>query len=169
MGFKRQSYYWEIIIMMRKALLYMVSVAFSFDKRLQGSFGMFIIFIAAVMHARRLPFNLTRLTQLESVSLFNTCLTFFLGQFTLDGGTTGDTFKESASAIALISNIAFLALSLVVLVVLVRERVFKTKEPKPEQRLGMERDTESVELQTLEGKQVVQLSADTTEEQAEEA
>jgi hypothetical protein len=112
LGFQAPSYYWEVIIMIRKALVSSFAVAFESDRRLQGLSGLMVLFVATILHARHLPFALWEMTVLEFVSLFVSSVTFFLGQFTVDAGNYGAAFQEAASVMALVINVGFLCFAL---------------------------------------------------------
>ena len=73
--------------------------------------GLLILVISALGHARRLPYIASRLSHLELLSLLNSGLTYFLGQFTIDAGSFGESFQEAASVLALLSNLGFLLIA----------------------------------------------------------
>ena len=74
--------------------------------------SLLILSAATMLHIRRLPYSMSTLSLLELLSLLNSCLTYFLGQFTLDAGTFGQSFQDGASILALSCNLMFLVIAL---------------------------------------------------------
>jgi hypothetical protein len=110
LGYKTKSFYWEIVVMLRKALLVIIAVVFKFDPRLQGLLSMVLVYFALVAQVRRLPYTSHHMNLLEFASLFVTSSTFVLGQLCFDAG--GVSYAEEASTLALTLNVLFLFLVL---------------------------------------------------------
>ena len=56
-GYKAQSYYWEIIVVLRKTTMALIGVVLNRDIRLKGIISMFLIIFALLLHVRKVPHN----------------------------------------------------------------------------------------------------------------
>jgi hypothetical protein len=99
LGFKDKSFYWEVLVMLRKTLLVSLTVAFKFDRRLLGHLGLLIYMYASIAHSRRLPYVNDVMNKLEYLSLFCTSSTFYLGGLTL-ANESGREYTSAASVLA---------------------------------------------------------------------
>ena len=88
-GYKPQYYYWEIVVMIRKACLSLLGVVFAFDIRAQVNLGILVLMVAAIAQAYLSPFDSKPMNVFESISLATSTLTFFFGVFTTDAGEAG--------------------------------------------------------------------------------
>ena len=82
-------YNWEIVILMRKAIISIISVTFAFDLRSQGMLGLLATFVFCLVHAYCQPFIDPNMNLFEFISLLTSAGTFFFGIFTVDGGSSG--------------------------------------------------------------------------------
>jgi len=97
------------VVVFRKVFMSALAVFFAFNYRAQGLFALIVIFSFIIGHARALPFTNEKLNLLEGLSLSNTALTFFCGQFTFFKDSESDQRNaKNATIIAAISNIAFI-------------------------------------------------------------
>ena len=107
LGYKKEFYLWELVILARKGALALVGVAFTAYPDAQVMLGLFLMVIAAVAHARFLPFEDDLMNNYEFISLFTSFMTFFIGIFTLHV-----TDKTAASWVAFLINILYLCVAL---------------------------------------------------------
>ena len=119
-GYTEDAYYWEVVVLGRKALVSLIGVTLSFNKRLQGMMGLLIIFCATIAHVNQKPFIDPRLNLFEWASLGSAAATFFLGVFTIDAGSSGEAF-EFSSLLAFIINVLFLLIAMCFGIVTARE------------------------------------------------
>jgi len=109
LGYKHETYFWEVCILARKALLAIIGVVMHTDPRFQGMLGLLIVFAAIVAHAHAKPYQEKYLNDFEFVSLSCTLYIFFFGMFTLDAGSSGSSFV-AATGLALTVNILYILL-----------------------------------------------------------
>ena len=95
-GYKDEVCMWEICIIIRKAILSITSVALAADPRAQIMVGMLVVNMAGYAQSQYAPFTHPTLNLFELFSLIVTCLTFFLGAFTLDAGESGQEFQYAS-------------------------------------------------------------------------
>jgi len=81
-GYQPKHYYWEIVVMARKASLSLIGVALAFDMRAQVNLGLLTISIAVVAQSRVRPFSSDLMNSFELCSVYVSFFTFFLGIFT---------------------------------------------------------------------------------------
>ena len=84
LGYRSETYWFESVVLLRKACLNIVVVLFARDPYLQSELAMLVILLAALVHASQRPFNQQIFNYLEAFSLCTTGCTYFLGQFTLE-------------------------------------------------------------------------------------
>ena len=109
LGYRNEKYNWEVVMLLRKSLIALVGVAFAYDSRTQGLFGLMIMLNFVIIHAYQRPFVRSWLNAFEFAGLVASVLTFFFGLLTLDSGMHGDAVG-SASALALTVNIIYLVI-----------------------------------------------------------
>ena len=81
-AYNHRCMYWDAVVMLRKGVLATISVfAISLGPNVQGLLSLGVIFIAALSHAWRRPFETEkpRLNAMELVSLISSFLIFFMG------------------------------------------------------------------------------------------
>ena len=108
-GYRDKVYYWEIVVLSRKALISLIGVVISTNQRAQCLFGMLVVFISTVAHAKFYPFNEAFFNHLEFISLSTTAATFFCGILTLEGGESGPALP-AASVVAGALNLGYISL-----------------------------------------------------------
>ena len=108
LGYTQEAFYWELVVICRKAAISIIGVSLATDMRAQGMFGMVVMFVATVMHANYKPFHEDWLNSFEFLSLFASSATFFLGVFTVDAGENGQKFA-AASMLAAAVNLIYVA------------------------------------------------------------
>jgi hypothetical protein len=88
-GFNPKVYFWESVIMMRKVGLSVVSVFLEpAGIDIQAYVALFVLFVAAVLHARYWPYELASVNFLEMSSLVAGFATICMGLFTLSPNAT---------------------------------------------------------------------------------
>lgn len=108
-GFVYQNYtekhvYWEVVILIRKALIGGVVVfAYEAGPNLQGIMALGVLIAALVMHLIAVPFKYTTLNVLEGCSLIVSILTFYSG-IVFDDGNTSPSAKILLSVILFVVN-----------------------------------------------------------------
>ena len=107
LGYHKETYFWEVVVLGRKATLALIAVAFAFDKRSQGMMGLLAVFLMTVAQARYMPYADVRLNRFEFFSLFCNAMTFFLGVFTMEAAAGSQVFDQ-ASILAAVINIVYL-------------------------------------------------------------
>eukprot|EP00347_Sterkiella_histriomuscorum_P003561 403363820 len=91
-GYKSEFYYWEIIIIYRKALIAVVATTLnSLGSIFQALIALVIISLATIANARLKPFYQKQLNDLETVSLIASLLMLYCGLFFVQD-------KQSATA-----------------------------------------------------------------------
>jgi hypothetical protein len=120
LGYMDDSFTWEVNVIMRKASLYLTAAIFAWDIRMQSMLAMLILFIATIAQAKSKPYREEFMSTLELVSLYNSCFTFFLGQFTLDAGDLGASYSAVASVLALLSNVLWMLVVILMFFYLIR-------------------------------------------------
>eukprot|EP00949_MAST-11_sp_MAST-11-sp1_P000323 g323.t1 len=79
-GYRRGTYWWETVVMLRKALLASVAVFLrNADAQLQVAFTLLVVCISGALHLSWRPYDFALLDRLESWSLLTCFVTFFLG------------------------------------------------------------------------------------------
>ena len=114
LGFKKHSYYWEMVILARKVVLSVLGSAYLFDRRLQATLGTLVLFVATCLHANRMPYLMHEFNEFELFALFTVSVTFFLGQLTLSLGDV--SYADTASIVAIVVNMLFLLVTIFYLV-----------------------------------------------------
>jgi hypothetical protein len=109
-GYHEDCYYWEVMVMIRKAILSIIAVIFAFDGRVQVMLGMLLLFLSTIAQARKMPFASSFLNSFEFASLFSSSMTFFLGIFTMDSGASGAAYPI-CSQLALIINVGYVLIA----------------------------------------------------------
>jgi hypothetical protein len=104
LGYKKHVYWWELMVLGRKAFLSLIAVSLAFDLRSQAMIGLATTIFSMTMHAYWQPFTDINLNRFEMASLVVTCATFFLGVFTLE---TDSSTAFGASILALIINLCY--------------------------------------------------------------
>lgn len=108
-GFIYQNYtekvvYWEVVILMRKALIGAVVVfAYPLGSNLQGIMALGILIVSLGVHLIATPFRYFSLNVLEALSLMVSIFTFYSGVVFNDENTTA-TAKVFLSVLGLIIN-----------------------------------------------------------------
>jgi len=93
-GFVYQNYtsshvYWEVVILVRKALIGAVIVfAYEAGPNLQGVMALGILIVALVFHLHAIPYKYKTLNILEAISLIVSILTFYAGVVFNDDNTS---------------------------------------------------------------------------------
>ncbi len=101
--------------MLRKVTLSFIAVYFKFDVQSQGLLGLSICIAALVAHEKAQPFVATEVNSLESLSLWNSLLTFLTGQFSFSSAASKRaTFWAGVGALCI--NASFYVLVLFVAV-----------------------------------------------------
>ena len=106
LGYSERHYYWESVVLLRKALIAFISVVFVVDARVQGIMGLTVLLLCVALQVYYKPFQETWLNTFELLSLSASSVMFFFGLFTLDAGDTGSAFT-AASALAFLVNLAY--------------------------------------------------------------
>ena len=86
LGYKEQEFYWELVVLSRKAAISLIGVTFAPDQRSQCMFGMLMVFLSTIAHTHYKPFCEDWLNRFEFASLASSAATFFFGMFTLEAG-----------------------------------------------------------------------------------
>jgi len=107
LGYRLETYNWEVFILLRKSLIAIIAVAFVSDPRSQGLFGLVTMINFLVLHAAMRPFEKSWLNKFEFVSLLTSVATFFFGMLTMDAGLHGNVI-QSASFFALAANFVYI-------------------------------------------------------------
>ena len=113
-GYNPEQYYWEVVVILRKAALSAIGVIFTFDVRGQVHLGLLVIIIATVAHAKYKPFVSPTMNNFELVSLSTSLLTFFFGIFTTDAGDSSTNWLTNSTLISLFLHL-FLSTVLIAL------------------------------------------------------
>ena len=106
-GYHCETYYWEVVVIARKACLSLVGVVFAFDARMQVNMGLLVLMSATFAHLAYQPFTTDIMNMFELVSLSTSLLTFFFGIFTMDAAEDGEF--SIASVLAVLLNLGYLA------------------------------------------------------------
>jgi len=114
LGYSIKCYYWEVVIIIRKVTLSLIAVAFAQDIRSQALFGLLLIFIAAVAHARKMPFIDNDMNWFEFGSIMSSFATFFLGVFTLPLGDSDGNSQIIASYLCACINFVYFLIIIIV-------------------------------------------------------
>ncbi|CDW75586.1 UNKNOWN [Stylonychia lemnae] len=81
-GFKKEFYYWEIVIMYRKMILILVSVFVrSFGVLAQALFVFFLLICFLIITMRNKPYSTLELNNLEIVSIVTSMISIYCGMF----------------------------------------------------------------------------------------
>jgi len=118
LGYTKECYLWEVNLICRKTLLYLIGVVFVLDLRTQGMLGLLIVSFAMSAHTAYSPFLLPFMNRYETVSLLVSAISFFLGQFTISvelPGISGNTSWEHAGSVLFVIHVLYIAYSLYVL------------------------------------------------------
>ena len=110
LGYKQQSYFWESIILARKALIAIIGVFLVSDARVQCMTGLVILFAFTMLQIHYKPYEEDWLNHFEFVSLCFTMGVFFFGLFTLDPGISGSDFTAASGLATALSLIYFIYL-----------------------------------------------------------
>lgn len=110
LGYTKDSYLWEIMVICRKAVISIIGVIVSFDQRLQGMLALVVLSASVCTHVGRSPFLDPTLNHFETLSLLASSMTFLLGIFTLSAGENGQVFP-AASIIAVGLNAVYLVIA----------------------------------------------------------
>jgi len=116
-GYTRESYYWEVVIMLRKMLVTTVVVFLEpWGARIQTYAAQVILFAMTSIHVWRQPFERVELNALELGSLVSAFLTFVCGLFLFDE-MSGQVIREMATVMIFVVNlgVAIWAVALVIL------------------------------------------------------
>ena len=65
LGFSAECYYWDIVLTVRKTILYCISGVLTSDLRMQGMIGLLVVMCSIAAHARKLPFSEMQMNWLE--------------------------------------------------------------------------------------------------------
>jgi hypothetical protein len=112
LGYKSESYCWEVVVICRKGVITIIGVVFSFDQRAQGMLGLLCILTSIVLHSIQKPFVDGRMNSFELFSLCCSASIFYFGLFTLDAGENGNN-RSGASVLTLIITIGYLFVAFV--------------------------------------------------------
>eukprot|EP00347_Sterkiella_histriomuscorum_P013257 403365409 len=99
-GYKSEFYYWEIIIIYRKALIAVVATTLnSLGSIFQALIALVIISLATIANARLKPFYQKQLNDLETVSLIASLLMLYCGLFFVQDkqSTTATEYSDKRS------------------------------------------------------------------------
>ena len=125
-GYRKELYYWEIIIMYRKIVMIFISVFISMYGVISQALIVFILLIAfLILNTKKKPFSTVALNDLETISLLASMITVYCGIFFISdapsdwlkavpemAGRTvslGETTKFIFFLLIVISNTIFLA------------------------------------------------------------
>eukprot|EP00455_Lapot_gusevi_P014332 TRINITY_DN17119_c0_g1_i5.p1 TRINITY_DN17119_c0_g1~~TRINITY_DN17119_c0_g1_i5.p1 ORF type:complete len:634 (+),score=97.92 TRINITY_DN17119_c0_g1_i5:441-2342(+) len=105
-GYGEKWYFWEVVVILRKVLLVLISVFFSSDIKLQSSLALLLVTLCLMLQLFANPFVLPILNYLELSFLWTAFLTFFLGQYLFDNSLSRDS-RILVSVILVGTNIFF--------------------------------------------------------------
>ena len=105
-GYHPELYFWEIVVIMRKACLSLVGVVFAFDIRMQVNMGLLVLIVATFAHMAYQPFTTDIMNLFELASLSTSLFTFFFGIFTIGTAESGEF--SVASLLAILLNLAYI-------------------------------------------------------------
>lgn len=85
-GYKKQIFFWETLIIMRKVLLIMLVVFLTVvSPETQALAGLLCLIISMILHVKYEPYASHRLNKMEHYSLQVTSLTIYAGMFYITG------------------------------------------------------------------------------------
>ncbi len=130
-GYCANYFWWEVICMLRKALLQFIAVFFASSYYAQSLFGFTLIMASLSAHLRAFAYIDANLNYLEGLSLVVTSVTFLCGQFTFVDLGYGFGVTTTASIIALVVNGSYFFCLIYFLVVILRQ-YRQQRHPKKE-------------------------------------
>eukprot|EP00949_MAST-11_sp_MAST-11-sp1_P001099 g1099.t1 len=111
-GFRRERYYWEVVIMLRKVLLNLILVVMASASPLAQSLVVqIVIFTFITAHVRCEPYSNSILNRIESLSLMLSATVLLLGLFLFD-----ETMSEWFQMVITVVMVALILISLVALI-----------------------------------------------------
>ena len=99
---------WEAVVVVRKSLLSSIAVFFAGSYHAQSTFGLVLMLVSCIHHARAYPFEDRSMNRLELASLSVSGVTFLCGQFTYVDLGYGSSTQALMSTFALLVNVGFL-------------------------------------------------------------
>lgn len=108
-GFKRETFYWEVMIMLRKLAIVAITVVVEpWGVQVQTYSALAVLFASSLIHALYKPYKLTELNNLELVALCGEFITFVAGLF-INDDNSGNLAKVVATMILFIANVMVFA------------------------------------------------------------
>jgi hypothetical protein len=151
-GYSQKCFYWEVVILLRKAILSSIGVVLGFNARSQITFALLYLFSVTIFHSYQMPFAYSALNTFELFSLLTCSMTFFLGLFTLDANENTD--MSYISDIAMVINFVYVV-SVVSMAVFIK---LEEKRREAEEKLIEKAKAELIEKEKL--KQEAEISTD---------
>eukprot|EP00455_Lapot_gusevi_P049496 TRINITY_DN7029_c0_g2_i2.p1 TRINITY_DN7029_c0_g2~~TRINITY_DN7029_c0_g2_i2.p1 ORF type:complete len:453 (+),score=112.27 TRINITY_DN7029_c0_g2_i2:713-2071(+) len=113
-GYEDKWFFWELVVIVRKILLVLISVFFVYNLHIQTLMALLLVVVSILMHVYAQPFSDDLVDLLEFVSLLTTLMTFYCGQylFITDSSVTTAT-KQAVSVVIGTINIAFFVFAIV--------------------------------------------------------
>lgn len=110
-GYKKRYYYWELAILLRKALVVVVTATVQRGNGYQVTAALLIIGVCLVLHVATQPFDNPVETKLETVSLSASALTLWIGLVFVQGEPLSEAIRVLLVALLCVINFgALLAL-----------------------------------------------------------
>ena len=95
-GYKKEYYFWEIIIIYRKVIIVFVSIyVTAFGVIAQGLILLLTLILFTFLTLKLRPFDRSEFLELESLSLIITMITIYFGLFFISEGLDSTTTEQS--------------------------------------------------------------------------
>jgi len=120
-GYRREAYYWEAVVMLRKVLVSAIAVFLAPQGVSVQTYAVIVlIFLLAIAQAMKRPFASRTLNRLELAALTTAFFTFVAGLFQLTASSSG--VKVAATLFMVAANLTFLAAAVLVVITACRRR-----------------------------------------------
>eukprot|EP00741_Cyanophora_paradoxa_P016155 tig00000042_g15595.t1 len=123
-GYKRERFWFAFVSMIQKTALAVCMALFSERPLVQALMGAFVLFAGLVLHMKIQPRSNARIGSIDVACQMGALVTIWLGIFLFPDAGLSEEQKNFVAALGFISNIAFVAI-LILLFLFGEERVFE--------------------------------------------